>query len=232
MQFDISKIHLHICIPCYGGQITEACFKSVLNFGVTSMRVGLAWTLDTLANESLVTRARNSLVARMLSNPYATHLMFIDADIRFEVDAIFKLLQADKDVVAGMYPMKVYPITCVLNGISEGISEGLLEEVTNIGTGFMLIKRPVLEKMMQAYSFTHYMNNIGLPQECEQYLYALFDVSLDNGHYLPEDWTFCKRWRDIGGKIWAHKGVILNHLGYHEFVGSDAFITSNKKRYA
>jgi len=51
-------------------------------------------------------------------------------------------------------------------------------------------------------------------------MYSIFDVAIDEkGHYLSEDWLFCRRWSKIGGEIWAHGKVLLNHIGHYEFVG-------------
>jgi hypothetical protein len=68
-----------------------------------------------MVNESLVTRARNNLMAKMMTNEKATHFMFIDADIRFQPEAILMMLSADKDVIGGLYPKKALPIQYVIN---------------------------------------------------------------------------------------------------------------------
>jgi hypothetical protein len=55
-------------------------------------------------------------------------------------------------------------------------------------------------------------------------LYALFDCMIEpeTGHYLSEDYTFCKRWRAIGGKVWLNTKSSLIHIGAHEFLGNPA----------
>ena len=78
------KPHVYFALPCYGGLIYESCFMSLLRFTTLAARAGLEWTVDTMVNESLIPRGRNNLVAKFLSNPHATHLMFIDADIRWQ----------------------------------------------------------------------------------------------------------------------------------------------------
>ena len=90
--YDFSKLHLHIGIPCYGGMMSEPTVTSLLKFVLMAQRVGLNWSLDTMVNESLITRGRNNLMAKMMSNKAATHFMFIDADIRFEAESIFQML--------------------------------------------------------------------------------------------------------------------------------------------
>ncbi len=213
---------LHFCIPCYAGQINEGCFISMLKYMAAAQRLGLNFTIDTMVNESLITRGRNSLVAKMLHfEPKSTHLMFIDADIGFEPEEIFKLVLADKDVAGGLYPKKALPISYVVNRVPDAKKEGNLVEVMNLGTGFMLIKREVIESMIAAHPELHYQDSIGLDPKYAPFKYALFDTEIDpdTKEYLSEDYLFCKRWRDMGGKIWADLSITLNHLGYFTFRG-------------
>jgi hypothetical protein len=212
--------HIHFCIPCYAGQMCEATFTSFVKFTLIARERGLNWSLDTMVNESLITRGRNNLAAKMLYNSGATHLMFIDSDIRFDPEGIFKLIDADKDLVAGLYPVKGYPIRYVVNGMPEPVMEGNLEEVRHIGTGFMMIKRTVLEQMIVKFPEKKFRDSIGVGKQFEPFMYALFETSLDaNGDYMSEDWYFCDVWRAMGGKVFAHKEIILNHTGFHEFRG-------------
>lgn len=218
MNYD--NVHIHFCIPCYAGQLTEATFSSFIRFSLLARQHNLNWSLDTMVNESLITRGRNNLAAKMMTNTIATHLMFIDSDIRFDPDAIFKLIDADKDLIGGLYPVKGYPIRYVVNGLTEPVIEGPLEEVRHIGTGFMLIKRTVFEQMIAKFPEKKFRDSIGVGKKYEPYMYALFETALDaNGDYMSEDWYFCDKWREMGGKIYAHKEILLTHTGFHEFRG-------------
>lgn len=218
----LQSARVHFCIPCYGGQINEGTFIAMLKYMATAQRLGLNFTIDTMVNESLVCRARNSLVAKMLFfEPKSTHLMFVDADIGFEPEEIFKLILADHDVVGGLYPKKALPISYVVNKVPGAQKQGNLVEVANLGTGFMMIKRHVLEQMIAKHPELHYVDSIGLDAKYDPYKYALFDTEIDNDskEYLSEDYTFCKRWRAMGGKIWADLSINLNHIGYFTFRG-------------
>jgi hypothetical protein len=44
-------------------------------------------------------------------------------------------------------------------------------------------------------------------------------VDPDSGRYLSEDYAFCRRWRDIGGKVHVDLQCKLMHLGQHLFRG-------------
>jgi hypothetical protein len=107
--------------------------------------MGIAYSISTLFNESLVTRARNTCVAFMMGNPVATHLMFVDADIEWEENAVLKLARLDKDVIGGTYPKKTLPVDFVVNALPG--QQGEIVEVEDIGTGFLMIKREVIQKM-------------------------------------------------------------------------------------
>lgn len=224
----LRSTRLHFCIPCYGGQINEGSFISMLKFMATANRLGMNFTVDTMVNESLIPRGRNSLVAKFLqfgtdNTPpmTSTHLMFVDADIAFEPEEIVKLVLADKDIVGGLYPKKALPVSYVVNRIPNAAQEGNLVQVANLGTGFMLIKRAVIEKMIATMPELHYQDSIGLAEKYSPFKFALFDTMIDETtkEYLSEDYTFCKRWRDLGGDIWADLSIRLSHIGYYTFAG-------------
>jgi hypothetical protein len=218
--FDFKKCHLHIGIPCYGGMMSEPTVTSLLRFILLAQQVGLNWSLDTMVNESLVTRARNNLMAKMMTNKAATHFMFIDADIRFEPDAILKMMACDKEVIGGLYPKKALPVNYVINLLPQTKVQGDIFTVDTMGTGFLLFKRQVYEKLIQAHPECKYVDDVGLGKQYEPMMYSIFDVAIDHrGHYLSEDWLFCRRWSALGGEIWAHGKVLLNHVGHYEFQG-------------
>jgi len=218
--YDFSKIHLHIGIPCYGGMMSEPTVTSLLKFILMAARAGLNWSLDTMVNESLITRGRNNLMAKMMSNKAATHFMFIDADIRFEPEAIFQMLVYEKDVIGGLYPKKSIPTNYVINLLPQTQIQGDVFTVDTMGTGFLIFKRDVYQKLCDAHPESKYVDDVGLGKQYEPYMYAIFDTEIDHrGHYLSEDWTFCRRWQALGGEIWAHSKTLLNHVGHYEFTG-------------
>jgi hypothetical protein len=218
--FNFRNVHLHIGIPCYGGMVSEPTMTSFLRFTLLAAQVGLQWSLDTMVNESLVTRARNNLMAKMMTNEKATHFMFIDADIRFQPDSILQMIACDKDVIGGLYPKKALPVNYVINLQAQTRVQGDIFTVDTMGTGFLLFKRNVYEKLIAAHPETKYVDDVGLGKQFEPMMYSIFDCKIDErGHYLSEDWLFCRRWAALGGEIWAHGKVLLNHIGHYEFQG-------------
>ena len=220
VPFDFSKVHLHIGIPCYGGMVSEPTMTSFLRFVLMATQVGLNWSLDTMVNESLVTRARNNLMAKMMTNKDATHFMFIDADIRFQPESILSMLAYDKDVIGGLYPKKALPVSYVINLKPQTKIQGDIFTVDTMGTGFLMFKRDVYQQLINAHPETKYVDDVGLGKQYEPMMYSIFDCKIDErGHYLSEDWLFCRRWQELNGEIWAHSKVLLNHVGHYEYAG-------------
>ena len=205
----------------------------------------MSMTLALLGNDALITRSRNTLVSSFLNNSTATHLLFIDADISFEPADVMRLIEADKDVVAGMYPIKAldWDMASRRSPLStETDEESALQYVgtplpgdaaewdgdfvtaSYAGTGMILIKRPVIEAMIAAYPHLQYGAIHAYPRtrRTPDTQYALFECMIEpgTGLYLSEDYAFCHRWRDIGGKIWLDTTAKLTHTGPHSFPGN------------
>jgi len=230
VAYDFSKVHLHIGLPCYGGLVLESTMTSFIKFILMCGKVGLSWSLDTMTNESLITRGRNNLMAKLMTNTAATHFMFIDADIEFQPESIFQMMAADKPIIAGLYCKKAYPLSYNINLKQQTKIQGPLFTVDTAATGFLMFKREVYEKLIEAHPTTKYVDDVGLGKQYEPFMYAIFDCYIDeNGHYLSEDWAFCRRAAALGYDIWADGRVLLNHTGTHTFKGDLSVLNSPVK---
>ncbi len=107
--------HIFIATPCYGGQIGEPYFRSMMRLSILCNKYDIPFTVSTLANESLVTRGRNTLVSFFMENPDATHLFFIDADIEFNPEDLLRMVAYDKPVIVGAYPKKAVNWNSIIN---------------------------------------------------------------------------------------------------------------------
>lgn len=198
-----------LCTPCYGGQVTAAYLRSALALQHQMSVSGFRGEWLHTSNESLITRARNTMAATFLKGDWDS-LFFIDADIEFSPDDVAAILEMDADVGVGVYPMKRpdAPYAAWANGklvADLDRLDGPLA-VDYAGTGFMCIKRRVLEKMRDVLPIAHQEGHVG---EC----WAFFDTGVEDGIYLSEDYWFCKRWRELGGEITMNPGIRLKHWG-------------------
>jgi hypothetical protein len=237
-------IHLVIGTPCYGGQVTSQFAASLLKLQRACDKRGIGFSVLMQGGDALITRARQNVVAHFLGNPAATHLLFIDADIGFEPEEAFRLLDFGADMAAGVYPTKKIdwpkvkaiaaqkrePIeAAALSYVIEflepgriGVKDGFAR-VRYAGTGFLMIRRSVLERMQAHYPELHYSREHQAhdPLKDSPHRYALFDCLIDRatGAYLSEDFSFCQRWTAMGGEIWADLASKLSHTGPLTFQG-------------
>jgi len=217
---------------------------SVLKLMQYASRNGFEIDLNLLGRDSLVTRSRNTLVAQFLTETAATHIMFIDADLAFEPELVHRMLAFDEDVVCGMYPVKALrwdvPAkilereelpTATLQYVGKFCEGDELERrgafATGVygATGFMLIKRNVIERLIAAHPERAYTSDhVYAPAAAGKKFHALFECMIDpeTKEYLSEDFGFCRIWRAIGGKIWLDVEGGLVHTGPHDFVGNPA----------
>lgn len=235
--------HIFVATPCFGGLVTQRYMQSIFALLQLGGRGGFGVSLQTLGYEFLITRGRNTLTAMFLESA-ASHLMFIDSDIAFDPAEVERMLRFDEDVVAGMYPLKVLdwdapaierarrgePLETASLRFVGVPCEGDESETRDgfvtgefAGTGFMLISRDAILRMIAAYPETRYTaaHNFthGAPTKN---LFALFECMIEEGtgHYLSEDYAFCKRWRALGGRVWLDTRSKLTHIGAHDFYGS------------
>lgn len=233
---------LLIGTPCYNGTVTIQYMSSLLRLQHMLARERTDFSLALTSSESLITRARNFIVSQFLGGPQFTHLLFIDADIGFDPAVVSRYLKADKDIVAGVYPIKhldpeavrdlppgrsIATILTYATKLSDGEvpdAEGFAK-ADYAATGFMLIRRNVLEQMAAKHPELKYRHSFTRDEAATAddlaHLYALFDTSLDRdqGLYLPEDYTFCKRWRAMGGEIWVDVRSKFTHVGTYSYHG-------------
>ena len=251
---ELRKKKLFIATPMYGGMAHGLYMKACLDLQNVMNKYGVETKFSFLFNESLITRARNYLVDEFLRSGY-THMLFIDADIHFNAQDVVALLALDKDVIGGPYPKKTinwkniadaarkhpdlplkdleklvgeYVFNVVKGTKNFSVTEPL--EVMEIGTGYMMIKREVFDKMKDAYPTIHYKpDHVGQANfDGSRYIHAYFDTVIDykdsiigggSDRYLSEDYMFCQMWRKIGGQIYLCPWMRTQHIGTYAFTG-------------
>ena len=253
-----NKPKLYILTPCYG----SVCFVNFVHCLLLTFKLFEKYNfpiqIEFCKSDSLVSRARNNLVARAMNDSKCTHILFIDNDITWSPADILKLILHDKLLSGGVYPLKHYHWDKItdennvktlidkknnsplknfisdsqmvqfnllkynINFLSNVLEiDNNLTRVKHLATGFMLIKREVIEKMSQTFPSTKYTDDVGFLEPSEnKYAYALFDCGVEDGHYFSEDWLFCKRWTKMGGNIYIDVSINLTHTGIEDYRGS------------
>jgi len=247
MQQPIKPEHIvFVATPMYGGMCTGMYSSAIAQaIGVMQAnRMGMYYSF--MMNESLITRARNSLAYDFLQSE-ATHLMFIDADIGFNPHFIPMMVSADKDIICGLYPKKEINWVTVADAVKAGVPPHELHnhtgafvvnlvdnkqvstnintpvEIDNGGTGFMLIKRKVFDGLMgKVPTYTNDMFHAVEIDRPVKIIHEFFATSIDeeSNRLLSEDYHFCKIARQAGFKVWAAPWCNLTHTGTYNFSGT------------
>lgn len=243
----MSQPHIFVATPMYGGLAHAKYIESILTFMNFARENNIHVTFAFMGNESLITRARNALTHGFLSSP-CTHLFFIDADIGFRAIDALRMIKADCDIIAGVYPKKDINWPAVGAAARAGVPDRELQShtgdfvinvenpnkenlqvptdlpfpVRNAGTGMMLIKRRVFEVLKD--KVPTYRNNMTTQNQGllhQDLIHEFFATSIDPEHnvLLSEDYHFCQLWKNAGGEVHIAPWCDLTHNGTYEFNG-------------
>jgi hypothetical protein len=232
-------LKIYIATPMYGGIAKNNYVISLQNLVVKLSQLGHSVTTTTVGNESLITRARNTLAHKFMKSD-SDALLFIDADHGWNADDVVRMIDSGKDVIGAIYPMKGINWENVryaaiagkqdLAAYSGHFAANLLEaeqsfdvespfKVKDIGTGMLFIQRSVFEKL-KPHCGTYKHNSVGelgisFGEEISEY----FFTKIEDDVLLSEDYAFCHMWRDHGGDVWAAPWVTITHSGDYVFSG-------------
>ena len=239
-------VKVFVATPMYGGQCFGFYTQSMMMLQLGMQQRGWQMASSFMFNESLIERARNSLAHAFLKTD-CTHLLFIDADIRFDAGQVLALFEADKDIICGIYPKEEINWEEVVKATNNGVPIEQLKHhtgswVVNLvgyegtvtvpqnepveiwagGTGMMLIKRHVFEKMRDVVpSYKNDVVDLSGQNKPQEVIHQFFACSIEPGteRLLSEDYHFCRTWRNMGGKLYAAPWMNLGHCGSYIFEG-------------
>jgi hypothetical protein len=235
---------VYLATPCYGGMLNLHFMQSVLALQDACRERGVGLHVELMGGDALITRARSRLAARFLAHPQATHILFCDADIGFSPQNLFRLLDAGKPMIAGVYPLKLidwdkaraaakadapdlmaasigYVVRFIPTPNHSVEIEGGIAKVAYGGTGFLLIERQAMQSIVDAHpELRARMGDMADKLGEEAVMVFETMIEPETGQYLSEDYAFCRRWRDLGGEIWADTEARLTHVGATAYSGS------------
>ena len=211
-----------IGLPCYGGVVSDKTTNALFKLGKQFVRNNIDHGILTLANESLISRGRSRIANFFINNTDFEYLFFLDSDVGFEADDVLKLLNYNKEMVCGAYPMKTIPLKWNFTLTQPQQREGDLVAIDKIGIGFSLIHRNVFIRIAKQYPELKYIptNESTTHNPTEQEYdnsYHYFHEMRQGDIYLPEDLSFFTRARSIGMQAWMDTSINLCHVGSHVF---------------
>lgn len=240
----MARSSIFLATPCYGGQAFANYITSVLALQRACMAREIGLQVELEGGDALITRARGRMAGKFLDQTEHSHLLFVDADIGFAADQVFRLLEADRDVAGGVYPAKRLHWDKVKRAVAAGLTDieaaslsyvvrflptptNSVElddfgfgEVAYVGTGFLMIKREALRRLADAHPELRARHGDIAGKDAPEAV-MLFDTMIERetGQYLSEDYAFCRRWRDHGGRIFADFHGRFTHVGHRSYAG-------------
>jgi choline kinase len=207
--------------PSYDGRIDVWFANSLVQTVKMAEKKGIFVHAIYTSYDSLVQRARNSLIKLAIDGGY-DDLFFIDSDTEWEPEWFFNLLERPEPIVGGALIKKTekegYTVKLVDKKLKYSEDKKLLE-VDGVGTGFMKVSKFAFDKLWEIsdpYS-----------SEGEQHR-MVFDIKVENGDLISEDYVLCNKWKALGYKVWLDPTITCNHIGIKKFKGDfKKFISKN-----
>jgi glycosyltransferase involved in cell wall biosynthesis len=199
--------------PSYDGRIDTWFADSLVR--TVKESISRKIQVDTIypSYDSLIQRARNDLFRMALEGQYDT-LFFIDSDTEWEPEWFFRLLERPEPIVGGSLVKKSetegYTVKITDKELKYSEDKKLLE-VDGVGTGFLKVDRFAIDKlwlMSEPYSHEGKDNRM------------VFDIKIENGDLISEDYIMCSKWRSLGYKVWLDPTITCNHNGVKKYKGN------------
>ena len=238
-----------VCTPCHSDvsmhycqavlKFQQACWKERIQCSFTLLKSSLVTQGRNLCVAEFLNHEDNYTHLLFIDSDIDFNAKSIFKMLDFDKDIIsvpypMKMLSWDKiwrrtnvkeDAVKSADDMAksgfTFPVK-VENPTSITVDKGLIE-LTHAPTGCMLIKRNVIEKMIKEYSHLeiYQPTNINGKEVKKENMYNLFDTLHDphTKRYFGEDFGFCQRWVDIGGKVYAYIDDYITHVGEYCYSG-------------
>jgi hypothetical protein len=212
-----------IAIPAYTGTIHMGTMRSLITDLLLFADRGDKVTIFDESGNAMIGDCRGLIVAKFLEGE-GTDLIFIDSDVAWEAGALLRLVDQPVDFVAGIYPQRKDPLNFCVQYIQErgelwaDPKTGLLE-VAGVPAGCMRLSRAMLQRMVEAYPDTAFH----CTEAKDNTVWDLFGAYREPTNpkiKYGEDYSFCRRWRDLGGQIWVDADMRMGHIGYKTFLGS------------
>lgn len=217
-----------MCIPAFGQIITAATFLSTHAIAQALWARGIGMGVSTLSFPDIAELRAMFLTIFYDTQPNMSHLLMIDADMGISPDIIFDMIMFDEPVVGCIYPQRKLPISWAGSGTGQPVTarRGNFMQVEGVGMGCTLIRRDavriMLEKMPDLSDGRlqlHPARDTMLSAGATRLIRAFEKVDLPDRGVVSEDLSFCLRWNQCGGTVWACVGHHISHVGPFDFRG-------------
>jgi cellulose synthase/poly-beta-1,6-N-acetylglucosamine synthase-like glycosyltransferase len=222
-SYDMAGKSIFIALPAYDFKVSLKLAISLARFAQSAAQHGVDIQIGSICGCSVVSRARNLLAQDMLDSR-CDFLLFIDSDINFEPEDIFRLMAWGQDPKKGIVAAvprtrsetKTYIANLDYDDNGELTMNGMgLVRAERVATAFMLVRREVFVTLSEAHPEWNYYD-----RKSDRTLSCMFDFQLAEEGYIGEDYLFCDRAREHGFEVWIDPSITLGHMGVQEYVGN------------
>lgn len=204
--------------PCLTHNVAIEYLLSALRTQKLLLDSGIGHEWINRPGDPFVAKARSSIACDFLKSK-ATDLFFLDDDIGWPADKVLEFIESDAPVIAGVYPHKMEEVSwpCSLEAEDgELVEDGGLYRAVLAPTGFMRIKRWVLEKLYETAPLYREIEASGKTFDRR----AIFNSGpAADGQWWGEDFDFCNSCRAQGIDVWIDPNIGFFHRGNKRWAG-------------
>src|SRR2546430_9197977 len=217
---------IFIFVPGFGQIITSATFLCTHAIRALLGSKGIGGGISTLSFPDIAELRSMALTIWYDTMPGSSHMLFIDSDMACPPEMIVDMLLFDEPLVGAIYPQRKLPLSWAGSGTGSSVTQrrGDFMEVEGVGFGFTLIRRDCIEKMIEKYPelidtrlHLHPAGETLRATGTNRLLRRFEKLDLPDGGIVSEDLSFCIRWRQAGGQVWASIGHRISHVGPYDF---------------
>jgi hypothetical protein len=204
-----------VFVPAFGRQITSTTFESTHELMSALTSKGITAHIATYSWPD-IEELRNMVLSYWYdAMPDFTHMLFVDADVGFRSQMVLDMLLFNEAMVGGLYPKKTFPLDWAGSGIAAGEYRKGFIEVDGLGMGCFLIRRDAITTMIEKYPelVRPYMTLTDMQAAGATRTLSFFDKIQTPQGKVSEDISFCRRYREAGGKVWASTAYVMDHVG-------------------
>ena len=220
-------VKLFVFIPCYRDQISGVTFDATHHLMATLMAKGMQGMIGRYSWFDIAEMRNIALSVWYDCMKDSTHLLFVDDDMGFPPEVVLDMIAFNEPVVGALYRKRCLEMDWAASALPPGTGDfrgRSFLEVEGLGCGCFLIRRDAIDKMVEV--FPELIRDHMLLKDFElagaTRTLGFFDPMMDPKGKVAEDISFCRRWRQAGGKVWANTAHVITHVGAHEFKGSYA----------
>jgi hypothetical protein len=213
------KMKIMVGTPTYNGQLYVDYVRSLLDLTAN----GISYSWHVVIADSLVARARNTILTEFHQRTDLTHLLYLDADVGIRGRDVRRLLEHGKDVIGAPIRLKIQGAEKPVFSVGEVLSRtGTLARVTRIGTGVLMLSRNAVDKLIEhaiENERSYAVDPLTVGDVPSGMHYDVFRQGASDGNYVSEDYQVCHTLRLLGFDVFADLGIRTKHFGIYEFSG-------------